>query len=405
MKKSMGAVALALGFASAAEAQQVIYITGATSFRADIYYALRDMGLSVSAGATTGNNTFTFSGVVNNTTIGTITNGSQGVNVQVFTALTGAAEGFNTLINDLSPVYTNVSGASTTYINGADLAFSDVQQQSTPYANSGTVNELSSTDGLASSFGAGIAVEPYVWVASADANGKVNNVTPYILNDIFPAGALPLSFFDGVASDANTSVVLVGRTNDAGTRIISELCDGLPTASFDPAQGITQYAVGGITGLNAGTFTGTYEELGTGANFEGYASSSTLAKALNVRGAGYGIGYMSFNDAGSLLNGAQPINFQGVSPFIGSTWTANSTPWNIQGVENGQYYNWSYVHLFENTKVASTSFINKSFGPDLINAIEYEVVHPPAGTVQATDLIGRMNVNKGNDGGDINPGN
>jgi hypothetical protein len=394
MNKTITALVLALGAASAADAQQQIYIAGATVFRTDIYYALRDMGLTVQAGATTANNTFTFTGTVNNSTIGTITNGSSGQSVQVFVALTGTAEVFPILVNDVSPIYTNTSGAAFSYANGADLGFSDVQQNSTIYANLAPPNELSSADGLASSFGAGIAVEPYVWAASADANGKVGNVTPYIVNDIFVNGTEPLSFFDGVATDAGVNVYLIGRTNDAGTRISAEQVVG-----FDPGQQVNQYTLNGTLGTPAAS--GTYQVVGN----NGYSSSGNVVKALNVKGAGAAIGYIAFTDGATLLNGALPISYEGVSPFIGSSWTANTTPWNIPGVENGSYTFWSYEHLFVNTKVATTSFIYSEFGPDLINAIEYEVVHPPAGTVQVDDLIKNMNVHRNSDGTDVLPGN
>jgi hypothetical protein len=411
MKKSMGAVALALGFASAAEAQQAVYITGSTAFRAQVYHALADLGLSVSAGATTGNNSFTFSGTVNasveNYSGGTYDNLTAGKSYQVFCTFSGSSEGVYSLLNDVSPVYTNISGASTTYANGADLAFCDVQQASTQYPTPG-LSEVSTADGIASSFGAGVAIVPFTWAASAGANGKVINVTPYLLNDIFPAGALPLSFFDGVASDAGANVVLVGRTNDSGTRITAELTDGLPTASFDPAQGIIQYAPGGISGLNAGTYTGTFQELGSSANTEGYSSGSGVAKALS-QGTGDAIGYVAWSDSASLSGGALPITFAGsnpstVYPITSGTWTANSTPWNLAGLENGQYYFWSYEHCYVSPAVESsgTSPIAKDFAPDLLNALEHEIVTT---TPQTADVIGRMNVNKGNDGGDINPGN
>jgi hypothetical protein len=405
INKKFGILALALGCACGAEAQTV-YITGSTAFRAQIYNGLTDMGLTAQAGTSTKNNIFFFSGTINNTTIGTITNGSAGASVNILCSFSGSSEGLNTLINKVSPTYTNTSLAQVTYVNGADLSFCDVAQSATPYPT-GAVNELSSVDGVNSSYGEGVAVVPFCWAASADAAAKVKNVTPYILNDIYPLGNMPLSYFTGVATDSPTNVVLIGRTNDSGTRITAQLTDGLPTASFDPAQGIKQYAVGGIAGLNAGTFTGTYSLLTgfAGSGFAGYSSGGSVAKALNVSGAGYGVGYVAFSDAGSLLNGALPINFEGVSPFVGSSWTANVTAWNFGGIENGSYYFWSYEHLYESSLISSPSFINNEFGPDLINALEYEIVHPQSGQIQTADLIGNLNVHKNNDGGDVAQGN
>jgi hypothetical protein len=109
-------------------------------------------------------------------------------------------------------------------------------------------------------------------------------------------------------------------------------------------------------------------------------------------------------DAASLKNGAIPINYEGVSPFVGTPWTA-TTPWNLAGIENGSYTFWSYEHLYESTKVSGTSFISANFGPDLLNAVEYEIVNPQAGTIQSADLIKNMNVHRNADGGDVLAGN
>jgi hypothetical protein len=393
INKTIGALGLALGVASVADAQQTIYITGSTAFRAQVYFGLRDMGLTVQSGATTGNNNFNFTGTVSASTISTITNGSAGQSVNVICAFTGSTEGLNAIINNNSPVYTNIAGSAFSYPNGADLAFCDVQEATTPYAGD-PVNELSSTDGLASSFGAGVAVVPFTWAASADASGKINNVTPYIINDIFVNGIESLSFFDGVASDSAVNVYLTGRTNDSGTRISAQVDVG-----FDPSQPVIQYTVGGT--LGAPPASGTWQSVGN----NGYSSGGNVAKALDVVGAGDAIGYVAFSDAASLKNGALPITYQGVSPFIGSTWTPNVSAWNLTGIENGSYTFWSYEHLYESTKVSGTSFINANFGPDLINALEYEIVNPASGVVQSADLIGHLNVHRNADGTDVLAGN
>jgi hypothetical protein len=100
-----------------------------------------------------------------------------------------------------------------------------------------------------------------------------------------------------------------------------------------------------------------------------------------------------------LFNGTNPTT---VYPITTSTWTHGVTQWNIAGLENGSYYFWSYEHLYVSPNVGSGSPIVPSFAPDLINAIEHEIVTT---TPQTADVIGKMNVNKLNDGGDINEGN
>jgi hypothetical protein len=393
INKTISALGLALGVAFVAEAQQTIYISGSTAFRAQVYSGLKDMGLTVQAGATGGNNNFNFTGTVNNTTIGTITNGSAGTSVQVICAFTGSTESLNSLINDVSPVYTNISGVAYSYPNGADLGFCDVQQATTIYAGE-SVNELSSVDGLASGFGAGVAIVPFAWAVSADGAAKINNITPYIANDILVNGTEALSFFDGVASDSAVNVYLTGRTNDSGTRI-SALVD----VGFDPQQPVIQYSINGTLGTPPAS--GTWVSVGN----NGYASGGNVVKALNIVGTGNAIGYVGMADASGLKNGAVPINYEGVSPFVGSLWTANSTAWNLAGIENGSYTYWSYEHLYESTKVSNTSFINANFGPDLINALEYEIVNPAPGTIQSADLIKNMHVHRNADGTDVLAGN
>ncbi|HEY3856414.1 MAG TPA: hypothetical protein VGO67_18675 [Verrucomicrobiae bacterium] len=393
INKTIGALVIALSAASVAEAQQTIYVTGSTAFRAQVYAGLTDMGLTAQAGATSGNNNFDFVGTVSNSKIGTITNGSSGQSVAVICAFTGSTEGLNAIINGVSPVYTNTSGAAFSYPNGADISFCDVQESTTVYAGD-PVNELSSVDGLNSSFGAGVAIVPFTWAASADANGKINNLTPYIVNDIFVNGFETLNFFDGVAADSAVNVYLTGRTNDSGTRITAQVDVG-----FDPQQPVIQYSVGGTLGTPPAT--GTWQNVGN----NGYASGGNVAKALSVANSGDAISYVAWSDAASLKNGALPINYEGVSPFVGSPWTANSTPWNFAGMENGSYTFWSYEHLYESTKVSGVSFINANFGPDLINALEYEIANPAAGTIPSADLIKNMNVHRNADGTDVLAGN
>jgi hypothetical protein len=393
MNKRMMAVALALGIGSAAQAQQQVFITGSTAFRAQVYAALKDMGLTVQANATSANNNFNFTGVVSTNTITTLTNGSAGHSVQVFAAFTGSSEGLNSLIFQVSPIYTNLAGIATNYANGADIAFCDVQQSSTPYANDTALDEISSFDGLNSSFGAGVAVVPFLWSASADAEGKIGNVTPSIINDIFVNGTEPLNFFTGQATNSSVPVYLIGRTNDSGTRITAEQVVG-----FDPAQDVSQYAVGGIL---SSVGAGTYQSVGN----NGYSSGGNVAKALSVLGAGNAIGYVAFSDAANLKNGALPINYEGTSPFVGTSWIPNSTPWNLAGIENGSYTFWSYEHLYESPKLSTTSFISDSLGPDLVNALEYEILHPAAGAVQSADVIGNLNVHRNSDGTDVLVGN
>ena len=177
------AVAVAFGLATGSQAANTIFITGSTSFRAQVFSALTDLGLSVQGGATSGNNVFTFTGNVANNlpapsnNVPLLTKNDTGVTV--FCSFTGSAEAINSLANKVSPFYTNYTGTPTgfQYANGGDVGFCDVAQDSTPY-NVAPLPEIVSADGAASSYGAGIVVIPFTWATSADAGTKILNVTP-----------------------------------------------------------------------------------------------------------------------------------------------------------------------------------------------------------------------------------
>jgi hypothetical protein len=405
------AVAVAFGLATGSQAANTVFITGSTSFRAQVFSALTDLGLSVQGGATSGNNVFTFTGTVANNlpapsnSVPLLTKNDTGVTV--FCSFTGSAEAINTLANKVSPFYTNYTGtpAGFQYVNGGDLGFCDVAQSSTPYSVA-PLPEIVSGDGAASSYGAGIVVIPFTWATSADAGTKILNVTPYIINDAYANGTEPLSFFTGNKADAGTTVFATGRTNDSGTRIT-----GLLDVGYNTQDTVSQYALGSAgvcpgVGLNTGTVAGTWQSVVD----DGYTSGGNVVKALDVTGTGDAIGYLGWPDANNLKNGALPITYQGenpttVSPITSSSWTGGTTAWNLAAVANGQYTYWSYEHLYQSSDVANGSFAQQ-FGHDLVNGLEYEIVNPKVGTIQTALLISQMNVNRaGGDGTDVLQGN
>ncbi len=416
INKTISAMGCVLGLAAASQADNTVYITGSTAFRAQIFNALTDMGLGVQGGATSGNNIFTFTGTIsahlpspsNNVALATGGDSS----VTVYCSFTGSSEAINSLGNKVSPTYTNYAGASpvaVSYPNGGDLGMCDVAETSTPYPTP-AVNEIIPPDAAASSYGAGVAIVPFTWACSVDASGKIQNVTPYIVNDAYANGTEALSYFTGNPSDANTFVYAVGRTNDSGTRIT-----GLLDVGYNTQDTVVQWALGtaGVcpgVGPNSGTIQAglTYQNV---AN-DGYVSGGSVVKALNVAGTGDAIGYLGWPDANSLKNGAVPVLYQGENPTTLSaaptagTWTGGTTTWNIAGVANGSYTYWSYEHMYESTAVASGSFVDE-FGHDLAEALEFEIIQFTAhGTgIQTALTVGEMNVHRNADGGDVLTGN
>jgi len=446
LNKTLMTLALAAGVASAAHAQtQNVYISGSTAFRAQIYNALADLGLTVGNGLTSSANQFNFTGTVNNSqttyTGGSYTTLSGGTSVQIFCAFSGSSEGIYSEINSAQPVPGYLAIGSTTpgtasAPDGADIIFSDVQQASTQYTST-ALNELSTADGAASSFGSGVGVVPFTWAVSAaggGANPKITGISAPETYALFTGGSAPLSFWTGISGDASTSVDLIGRTNDSGTRITAELTAGFPVASYDPAQPITQYylATHGTANNNANMVTdlatlpaaaanNVYLAISagdagvnnltalTGSGYAGYSSGGNVAKALARGGVSptpaYAVGYVAWSDAASLSGGALPILYQSenptsVYPITTTSFTPGTTAWNIAGVENGAYGFWSYEHCY--TSANSSSFAVNSFGPDLLVALEYEIIHT---TPQTADVIANLNVHRNADGGPLKAGN
>jgi len=64
INKTISALAVAMGLVTGSQAANTVFITGSTSFRAQVFQGLTDLGLSVQGGATSGNNVFTFTGTV-----------------------------------------------------------------------------------------------------------------------------------------------------------------------------------------------------------------------------------------------------------------------------------------------------------------------------------------------------
>ncbi|MGD1086206.1 MAG: hypothetical protein ABSA47_15835 [Verrucomicrobiota bacterium] len=385
MNKSMGTLAIVLGLAAAADAQN-IFITGSTAFRKQVFNSLgADMGLTVQYADTASSNSFTFTGTVsdpNSIGFSTGVSGIVGKSVTVFCTFSGSTEGVNTLVTPGQVItYTNLSSQSaftfglTNYPNGADLAFSDVSQLATVYASSPVqLNEILSADAISTGTYQGVAVQPFVWAANEQALlAGVTNMTPNIVQGLYANGTLGLSYWSGKASDYTTPVYAVGRTNDSGTRVTALADDYLNVNST-----LSQYELSGNTWVSVGN--------------NGYSSGGSVATSLQNNVAPAAVAYLGMADANNLsANGGLggPISFQGTSPgAIGA--------WNLTQVENGQYTFWAYEHLYSNP--SASAFTTGTFAPALVQALGYEIAHA---SPQTAILEGSMNVYRNQDGGPV----
>ncbi len=396
----MSTSAILLGLTVASQAQTTIYISGASSFRSQIYNGLKDLGLTLSTASSTsptGNNSEFYSGTVTATSFNGQPINETGVSFNIFCAFNGSAEGIEAISlpqgpGNASPPYTSSTGAPVTYAGGADLAESDVLYTTTQWAtaasdaNSGSgLNEVVAFNANPNGPG-GFAVSPYAFAATQYAltNG-VTNITDSIVNSLLGAGKTDLSFFSGNAGDSNYNVYLVGRTNDSAPRYIAQLLSG-----YNTAAAVKQYALG-VAGENdtaghypPGIQTNAFTTAGQ-TNFvlvgnDGYTSGGNVAKVISaapLSSNGLAVGYLAWSDAtASLTSGlGGPISFNGVpsSSVNPLNWTSTSA-WNTNALYNGGYSYWTYTHLYENPNVSSGSTIDL-FGHDLVNAVLYEITN------------------------------
>ena len=402
--KTIGAMALTVGLTTVAQAQTDIYITGSTAFRAQVFAGLADLGLGNAQGSANNANQFTFSGTISNPhSISNLPSGLVGQSVVVFCSWSGSAEGVQQLISPGPAIYDSNAVSGTFNHNGADLAFSDVAQYSTPEA--GSSDQLTEIQTAADSQlpeGTGIAVQAFAFVGNSNAFTTlgIKNITQDNFLDVFESGKFAASYLNGVTADTNVDIYPVGRYNLSGTRITSVEDDNGDLD--DTATPLKQYALStdGVTtpGLNS-TDTSPVPS-GSSANQwvavgdSGYFSGGNVGAAIHngsLAGAPAAIAYIGWADAQSKLTDTThegPITWQGQTP-------GKQGAWNLAGVEVGAYNFWSYERLYHAD--AATSFIVNTFGPGLIEAIQYEIVNTSPRTAI---LESEMHVVRANDGAD-----
>jgi hypothetical protein len=281
-------LALATGslFATAAQAQIEVVITGATAFRSIVQDRIPNYLLT---GVTTIR--ATNAGVEVITYTGNLANVSPSLNGQpaiIRTSFTGSGKG-------LSDVYTGTPvqcalATGTLVAKTPDIAFSDAYPASvTPPLKTTDFDTVTN-----------VGVVPFVFVAH-NTTGITNITQDQVELLMTASGVMPASFLGGANGNP---VYLVGRDNESGTRIVTFKCVAFTGEPIQWAK------VGGVW-----------------VTTNGFASSS-IVRSVTAANAD-AIGYMTASDALAIVGSARTLTYNGVA-------------YNTANVLNGSYSIWGY---------------------------------------------------------------
>lgn len=427
----LGAVALAT---SAHAADTTIVLTGATAFRTAALDTIKSR--FVSSGQPfkfahdkngTAGNEFnqstrsiwigTFPGVTGVTTIRATFNGSvEGLNALVSGSDT--TEYLNPSVLDSTSA--TVGGAEVLNVSSprsvsapADLAFSDVSKNSTPFA----ATTFQPTSANASRAG----VVTFTMIANEGAPAGLTNVTSQQFRALFGTGNLPLSVFTGTASDT-ARVFATGRNDGSGTRTIY-----LAETGYGITNPVQQYVAGAVSGdtitqihrVPAGGVSGSIP--GSSASNKstiwgqdvdgngGYNSGSTLRGDLSKTSASctvldtdgstlysagqiHLISWLSTADAALAVSGggkALAYNGVGVTPSVSGLSAADKAK-----VTEGAYTAWGYERFYRRGALTSGDKVTVYTG--IMNNIG-------ANLGGSGIPISDMHVSRASDGGVVGP--
>lgn len=326
MNKIKLAWLLALGIVSSASASNIIYMTGSTAFRGQVYNAC-------SQATNTGgvfDTTPTVTGYANSTKSKSqyvMFHGNiGGVDTVINAFWTGSEAGIASVAGVSATVANGLNdggvlaGAQTTFLNPADsgnLAGNSGtanlptggQLEATPrqadLCFSDTSQAVSLTKRVSpnvlTSYGI-VGIVPFVWYKGAvnknDAVwARLTNISSYQANELLQTGAKTADFFTsgslGATNDYDHTVYLIGRNKGSGTRVNTLIAAGYPIG-----QTIVQYQANSTIGVNP--FNGL-----NGLYFDVTKSGYTLTNmaAAGSAPAGSDNGYESGGDVKAALDG------------------------------------------------------------------------------------------------------
>ena len=323
MKKSLLLTAAAglLGVSSLQAQQADIYITGSSAFRANVYNAISALYSSHTENPSPGassNSRWTMSGQMSSL-FGTRT-------VVVHANFNGSVQGIHGLFDqtDKSVFLLNGTGTDATLVtNSVTCAFSDVDSASTDFPlNSASFYERY------------VAVQPFVYVRSLNAPTTITNVSIQQLQTVLPNGQLPLSYLTGNPADLASSITLVHRSKDSGTRVTA-FADAFGTGLAPQVYYWNTISL---------AYTLATNNLGPALYGYGYVGGGDVKNVLNVNNANnIAFAYLGLSDAKGVNGGLNILSYNGTYPSTEiKTGAAVPTAPTFDAVRNGQYSFWAY---------------------------------------------------------------
>jgi hypothetical protein len=417
MKKVSYIALAALSAIATLNAQQNIYISGATAYRSTANETIDKLcgGTGPSASSNSVCKAY------NHATLGSVTRGrweyvSGGVTNNIFVSWSGSEAGIQNTAggNDGTASkrgadhYTTaqsglLSSSAATDNHASHICFSDTHQNASIFRG----NKAGDGVNYATLTGQPVGVVGFTFFVHTNAfNAGITNVSTEQAKALLNLGNVPKSFFTGNSADRTSGVYLVGRNPDSGTRVTTLAC-----MSYGISSLVKQYEVlstNQIFLFRSNTVNGI--SVGTGNN--GYASGSTIAAAIAAplatgtnliistngttkspyTGDNYLIGYISGGD----LSGAsvRAINYNGFAM-------------NTTNIIDGNYPFWSKEYIY--------------YSPARSNAVSMEVYNAiriasqavqtstsksqvkASGAYSAGNTNNEMRVNRQSDGSQVSP--
>jgi hypothetical protein len=424
---------LAAGAIAATQAMAVdLYVDGSTAFRQSAFLACQKLYDT---------NSGNFQLTIGSTAYGNSTNATQSKNTlwcmtgtvsNTITALgatpltihacfNGSVQGISSLKNSTKLVFVDINGNPVT--NAPTMCFSDVNYGSTPYPlATATFGEEN------------VAVQPFVFVKSTAAGmSSITNISWEQAKSIQNPGVIPLSAWTYNTNDLNTSIYLINRTKDSGTRLTFQkelsltyqspatiwLWDG--TSTFTNPASLSIIGSAGFNNANLSALWGS-----------GYVGGGDIANQINNNNAGNTcIGYLSFADAkiSGLPNWQQVISYNGTWPTAqGVNIHGNSGTNDFSPVTLGQYPFWAYEVIdyikdpqgydSVNQNITAAQMGNQATAGTIIGVLNHQTLisggSPTAGSIEneiestkvggATAIrLNEMHASRGSVGGVITP--
>ena len=338
------AAMLGLAIHSEALAQEKLYITGSTAFRAQTHTAITnilDPGFVYAYIGTSA------SGAGKAIYSGTLTANSQPVIIK--TSWSGSTLGMKAVSQGVSTNYLPDTATMSTSGTGStpDSGFDVVAQPDAGMADSFQNATKFTTPTLTFQQ---VGILPFVWLAN-DGSGAagITNMTPALAQPLYGNGSLPLSFWTGAAADSTKLVYAFGRDEGSGTRTVAFAESGIGSnavvTQYKLNNGITAasntvaittaipYPATSVTGLGT-SIVGNGGESGSSAVANAMQATS-LAVSVNGGPAAqaYFVAYVGQSDASAAVtNGATELTWNGV-------------PFSLDNIKNGKYTFWSYQHV------------------------------------------------------------